>query len=133
MCPLWVGSFSYSTNETSYNWMEKRRQPTWKPIQIDNRVKLSQFDILSTSWNSTKYIVNSKRFIWTKEHLIVSRLMTLWHFKIILSINSSVFILSLSDTLAFMSCKFTYRLRCWLSSLGSHSIWSVKRLPIDHL
>jgi len=40
--------------------MEKKKRPSWKPIEIYNKVKLSQFDILSTSWNSTKRIVNSK-------------------------------------------------------------------------
>ena len=34
ICPLWVGSFSYSTSEIVYRWGSKRESTNLKPIQM---------------------------------------------------------------------------------------------------
>ena len=62
VCPLWIGSYSYSVDEVVYKWKIKQDNPHWKPIQIDDGVKLSQFDLLGTNWNKTDFYQNSKLF-----------------------------------------------------------------------
>lgn len=56
---MWIGSFSYSEQEVSYRWKIKGDSVDWKPIQIDNGVVLSQFDLLGTDWNHSRYIVQN--------------------------------------------------------------------------
>ena len=56
ICPLWIGSFSYSVNEINYRWKIQPKRLEWKPIQIDDGVKLSQFDLISTDWNGSQYV-----------------------------------------------------------------------------
>ena len=60
VCPLWIGSYSYSVDEVEYRWKTKEDNPSWKPIQIDDGVKLSQFDLLGTNWNKTDFYQNSE-------------------------------------------------------------------------
>ncbi len=45
-----------------YKWKSKTKShsPDWKPIQIDDGVRLSQFDLLGTEWNSSETIRNDK-------------------------------------------------------------------------
>ena len=60
MCPLWIGSFSYSTNEISYQWgTQLKLAVDWKPVQIDQKMKLSQFDLIGTNWNATRVVKRS--------------------------------------------------------------------------
>lgn len=53
-CPLWVGSYSYSVDEVEYRWKTKA-DVNYKAIQVDDGVKLSQFDLIGIEWNGTSY------------------------------------------------------------------------------
>ncbi len=59
-CPLWIGSFSYSMNEIGYQWGTLLKLAVdWKPVQIDRKMKLSQFDLIGTNWNGTRIVKKS--------------------------------------------------------------------------
>ena len=47
---------SYPNNEVIYKWKEENISIGWFPIQIDDGVKLSQFDLLGTNWNDSQAI-----------------------------------------------------------------------------
>jgi gamma-aminobutyric acid receptor subunit alpha len=52
-CPLYIGSYGYEMDEVKYIWKSVKDNKNYKAIQIDVGVKLSQFDLLGTKWNTT--------------------------------------------------------------------------------
>ena len=50
-------SVSYPINEIVYKWKNQNNSTEWNPIQIDDGVKLSQFDLLGTKWNVKPKVV----------------------------------------------------------------------------
>ncbi len=52
---------SYPANEVVYKWKEQNISVGWFPIQIDDGVKLSQYDLLGTAWNGSQYEIKGMK------------------------------------------------------------------------
>jgi len=47
-------------NEIGYQWGTLLKLAVdWKPVQIDRKMKLSQFDLIGTNWNGTRIVKKS--------------------------------------------------------------------------